>query len=386
MIISGNQQLLRTINRLAVLRAIRLNKGISRVKLADRLKLTRPTIGNLVDELIADGWLTEEKLGPTGSLGRRPVALHIDEASRILIGADINNQRVICVATTLEGEVRELSVTPTESGDADRVLDILASQVVSLWHRLCASGCKVSAMGIGVPGQVDAATGTLRYSESTGWNQLPVRDMLQARLHPAGIPDFPLLVQRAVGCIALYHFEYERREEEEPLLYVHVGNGVTAAVATSYSLMQGHNGMMGTIGHFVMDPEGPPCRCGKRGCANTLISLQAVQKATGRPISEFRAANLAGDPILARELRTAGQHFGTMLHNLSMVFKPARLFVGGPALQVDQAYLQAAQDSFTRLQASGTRPPIIELVRNESNAVALGAATGALYALVRPLR
>ncbi len=90
MVISGNQQLLRTINRLAVLRAIRLNPGISRVQLADRLGLTRPTIGNLVDDLLAGGWLKEEHLGPTGALGRRPVALHVNNDSRAIIGTDVN--------------------------------------------------------------------------------------------------------------------------------------------------------------------------------------------------------------------------------------------------------------------------------------------------------
>ena len=387
MIISGNQQLLRTINRLAVLRAIRLNQGISRTKLADRLKLTRPTIGNLVDELITDGWLVEEKLGPTGSLGRRPVALHIDEASRILIGAEINAQRVVCVATTLGGEVRELSITPVESGDAERALDILAQQVSNLWHRLCEAGCKISAMGIGVPGQVNATTGSLRLSESTGWHGLPVRDMLQTRLRLAGLPDFPLLVQRAVGCIALYHFEFERHEEEEPLLYVHVGDTVTAAIATSYSLMQGHSRMMGSIGHNIMDTEGAQCSCGNRGCANTRVSLQAIQNATGRQTTEFRAAALAGDPQLDQALHTAGQHFGTLLHNLTMLFDPARLFVGGPIFQINHEYLQAASDHLNHQQEqAGSTPLKIEVVRNEPNIVALGAATGALYSLVQPLR
>ena len=386
MVISGNQQFLRTINRLAVLRTVRLNAGISRVRLADTLNLTRPTIGNLVDELITDGWLSEERLGPTGALGRRPVALHIDDASRILVGADINNQRVICIATTLGGEIREMSVTPTHSDQADVALDILARQTGSIWQRLSAANCRISAMGIGVPGPVDSESGTLRYSDNTGWRNLPVRSMLEERLQQAGIPAFPVLVQRAVGCVALYHFEYERRTEEEPLLYVHVGHAVTAALASRYTLIQGHRGMTGAIGHVTMDPRGPLCNCGKYGCANMLATLRAVQDATGRPASEFRAAALAGDPVLSRELRTAGKHFGTLLHNLGMQFDPARLFVGGPAFQSGHEFLDSARETFNGLyEPSGITPPRIEVVRQDANAVALGAATSALYALVRPL-
>lgn len=386
MVISGNQQFLRTINRLAVLRSVRLNAGISRVKLADKLKLTRPTIGNLVEELIADGWLKEEKLGPTGVLGRRPVALHIDDASRVIIGADINHEHVICVATTLSGEVRELSITPTHSGDAEVVLDILARQTNILCQRLNEAGYQVFAMGIGVPGPVDLANGVLRHSDSTGWHNLPVRDMLQARLRQTNTPSFPLLVQRAVGCVALYHFEFERRAEEEPLIYVHAGRAVTSAIANRYELLQGRKGLTGAIGHMVMDPAGPLCQCGKRGCANTLATLHAVETETGRPLSELHAAARTGDPAVVQALRKAGHNFGTLLHNLCMQFDPARLFVGGPAFQVSQEFFSAARESFQQLhEQAGIAAQRIEIVRYDPNAVALGAASGALYTLVRPL-
>lgn len=386
MILSGNQQFLRTINRLAVLRAVRLNSGISRAKLADELKLTRPTIGNLVEELIADGWLSEEKLGPTGALGRRPVALHIDEASRIIIGADINNKHVICVATTLSGEIREFSNTPTHSGDAEVVLDILARETARLCEKVAAAGYTVFAMGVGVPGPVDLAKGTLRYSDNTGWRNLPVRQMLETRLRQSSTPEFPLMVLRAVGCVALYHFEFERQAEEEPLMYVHVGQAVTAAIANRHELIQGRNGQTGVIGHVVMDPEGPLCKCGKRGCANTLVTLQAIEAATGRPSGEFLAAEQAGDPIVVRALHEAGQHFGLLLHNLCMQFDPARLFVGGPAVQTGESFFKAAQKNFLRLhEQAGMQAQEIEIVREKANATALGAATSALYTLVRPL-
>ncbi|GAB2894587.1 ROK family transcriptional regulator [Uliginosibacterium flavum] len=386
MVISGNQQFLRTINRLAVLRSVRLNAGISRVKLADKLKLTRPTIGNLVEELIADGWLKEEKLGPTGVLGRRPVALHIDDASRVIIGADINHEHVICVATTLSGEVRELSITPTHSGDAEVVLDILARQTNILCQRLNEAGYQIFAMGIGVPGPVDLANGVLRHSDSTGWHNLPVRDMLRARLNQTYTPSFPLLVQRAVGCVALYHFEFERRAEEEPLIYVHAGRAVTSAIANRYELLQGCKGLAGAIGHMVMDPAGPLCSCGKRGCANTLATLHAVETETGHPLSELHAAARAGDPAILQALRKAGHNFGTLLHNLCMQFDPARLFVGGPAFQVSQEFFSAARESFQQLhEQAGIAAQRIEIVRYDPNAVALGAASGALYTLVRPL-
>ena len=386
MVISGNQQFLRTINRLAVLRSVRLTPGISRVRLSDELGLTRPTIGNLVEELVNDGWLTEEKTGPTGELGRRPVALRINDARRILIGADVNNQRIVITATTLGGDVRELSVTPTPSGEAKLVFDLVARLVSAMLERLATAGYEPCGIGIGVPGPVDTATGTLLYSDNTGWRELPVREMLATRLQELKAPPILLLVQRAVGCVALYNFEYERRIEEEPLMYVHVGHAVTSAIASRYSLLQGRRGLTGAIGHVILDPAGPQCPCGKRGCANTLVTMRALELASGRPSAEFRSAVQAEDKAFLDHLQTVGERFGAFLHNLCMEFDPARLFVGGPAFQeIGQHFLVAARKRFETLYApSGQPAPRIEIVRHDANAVARGAATGVLYSLVHP--
>jgi predicted NBD/HSP70 family sugar kinase len=386
MVISGNQQLLRTINRLAVLRAIRLNPGISRVQLADRLGLTRPTIGNLVDDLLAGGWLKEEHLGPTGTLGRRPVALHVNNDSRAIIGTDVNAERIICVATTLSGEVRELSISPTPPRDGEEMIDMLADHAGKVWQRLENAGFVVSGLGVGVPGMVQPQTGILRQSESTGWNQLPAGDLLKKNFELRGLSDIPILVQRAADCVAIYHFEFRRQGEEDPLLYVHSGQSITSAVASHYALLQGSNGTMGSVGHFILDPDGPPCSCGRHGCANVMATLIAVEKATGKPASEFRAAVQDNDQHVIAELQKAGRHFGVLLYNLCAQFDPARVFVGGPAFQSGPEYLNAAKQSFEELiHWEGEKGFQFEVVRHEINAVALGAATSVLHSLIRPL-
>lgn len=386
MVISGNQQLLRTINRLAVLRAIRLNPGVSRVQLADRLGLTRPTIGNLVDDLLSGGWLKEERLGPTGALGRRPVALHVNNDSRAIIGTDVNAERIICVATTLSGDVRELSISPPPPKNGEEMLEMLADHAGNMWQRLENAGLVVSGLGVGVPGTVQTQTGILRQSESTGWNQLPVRNLLQKQFEARGLPALPLLVQRAADCVAIYHFEFRRQGEEDPLLYVHSGQSITSAVASHYSLLQGSHGTMGSVGHFILDPDGPACTCGRHGCANVMATLTAVEKASGRPATEFRAAVQEGDQTVIAELQKAGRHFGVLLYNLCAQFDPARVFVGGPAFQSGPEYLNAARQSFEELIGWPDDKGLqFEVVRHETNAVALGAATSVLHALIRPL-
>lgn len=385
MVISGNQQFLRSINQIAVLRAVRMHPGTSRVGLANLLRLTRPTIGNVVDDLLKGGWLAEEHLGPTGQLGRRPVALHVDNGNRVIIGGDINNFRIICAAVTLSGEIRELSIKPAPSGNVEDVLALLAQQIVGICQRLDVVGSRVTGIGIGVPGPVDPETGALRYSESTGWNNIPMKDSLQALLTSYGMTGVPVTIERAADCVALYQFEFRRLAEEEPLLYVHTGQAVTSSVASRYNLLRGHAGTMGSIGHIILDPDGPPCPCGRRGCANVTATLQAVQNATGCPIDKIRSATQAGDQAVIRELSRAGHHFGLLLQNLCMLFDPARLLVGGMAFQSGPEFANSARETFQHLMSSSAEATCIplEIVRHEPNAVALGAATSVLYSQLR---
>lgn len=355
--------------------------------LADRLGLTRPTIGNLVDDLLAGGWLKEERLGPTGALGRRPVALHVNNDSRAIIGVDVSSERILCVATTLSGDVRELSISPAAPPqDGTEMLEMLAEHVGKMWQRLEAAGLVVSGLGIGVPGTVQPQTGVLRQSESAGWNRLPVREQLKKDLAAQGFADTPLLVQRAADCVAIYHFEFRRVGEEDPLIYVHSGQSITSAVASQYTLLQGSNGTMGSIGHFILNPEGPLCACGRHGCANVMATLTAAENATGRQAAEFRAAVQENDQEVITALQEAGRNFGILLYNLCAQFDPAHVFVGGPAFQSGPEYLNAARQSFEGLRNIPAEKPLqFEVVRHETNAVALGAATSVLHALIRPL-
>jgi len=370
---------------MALLRAVRLNPGISRVRLADQLGLTRPTIGNLVDELLNSGWLVEERLGPTGSLGRRPVALHVNNENRVVIGSDINAQRSICLVATLDGEIRNSRVIPNESGDVKQVLATLARQTFDLWQDLRSKGLQVSGMAIGVPGTVSESTGVLYNSESTGWKNIPIYDIVKKNLNNLGVSDLPIHVQRAADCVALYHFEYHCHAEEEPLLYVHVGHNVTSAIATRYALLQGNSGTMGSVGHFILEPNGVECHCGRRGCANVQATLHAVQRATGKTYREIALLEKADNSAIIHELQRAGRYFGTLLYNLSMQFDPARLLVGGQAIESGQVFLEAAQSTFMELRSFGSKPELtMETVRHDTNATALGAVTSMLYTLISP--
>lgn len=383
MVISGNQKLLKNLNRLAVLRRLRIQPGSSRVELAVALGLTKTTIGQLVDGLLAEGWVVEERSRVTGELGRRRTPLYLDRNRYTLIGVDMNPDRVIVLGTGLSGELRELSLVLTPSREADTVLDTLVTQLVAIHQKTVAGGGQVCGLGVGVPGVVDTETGMLHMSERAGWRKLPVRAMLLERLARHGLSELPALVERAVGCTALYHFEFERTAEEDPLMYVQVGAEIALAVASRYSLLRGRSGMAGSIGHLCFDPSGPRCSCGRYGCLNVMVTVQAIERETGKSPGEVRALAAAGNPQIIEVLRETGSRLGVVLYNQCLIQNPARLFVGGPAFQLGRAYLQAAQRTLDEMLGNlGRKAPRISVMRYDAHDVALGAATRVMHSLI----
>ncbi len=116
---AGSQQLLKIINRMALVRHLCANPGLSRADLAGAVGLTKSTVSLLVRELIGEGWLIEREVVATGDLGRRPTPLFIDPDRLLLLGAEVGIESVRVVATSLTGEV--LASTVASYGDSRTV-------------------------------------------------------------------------------------------------------------------------------------------------------------------------------------------------------------------------------------------------------------------------
>src|SRR3982751_5794658 len=108
----GDHRLLKNINRIALLRLLREEEGLSRAELATRSGLTRSTVSLLVKELIDEGWLRENEVPVTGQLGRRPTPLQLDGRRFVLVGAELTPDTIRVVATSIQGDVLEVNQAP----------------------------------------------------------------------------------------------------------------------------------------------------------------------------------------------------------------------------------------------------------------------------------
>lgn len=391
MLITGNQQLIRNVNRQAILREIRKRPGISRSDLAELTGLTRAAIGRLVEGLTADGWLVEEVRTVSSSLGRRPTPLVFDPFRLVLLGAHINAERSRVVACTLSGEVFEQNVLSTEGLSATDVLNTLAQQIGSMQRRFMTAGRRVCGIGVAVPGPVDPISGALRFSESTGWAMLPVRAGLQTRLNEMDLPQVPLMVERALNCIALQHAENNRLELNEALLYVHAGQSVAVSTMLHGHLVRGHNGMAGYVAHQTLRTDGPLCSCGRAGCVQAMLTLGALSRRIGLPYSLGMSAPMESvmKALAAKESETVValdeycDLFSAFVYNLSQIYDPARIFVGGLVFQAIPGLMAQLQLKLEAMCAEAALDaPQIQLMQSDGQSAAQGAAAGVLRALL----
>ena len=144
------------------------------------------------------------------------------------------------------------------------------------------AGERPAAVGVSFGGPVDASTGTVRLSNHVpGWENVPLREMLEAEF------GAPVRVENDANAAALGEHHFGAGRGHDSLLYITVSTGVGGGWILNGQLWRGAQGMAGEIGHTVVDPDGPLCLCGKRGCLERLASGQYIAQ---------RARNwLAGD-------------------------------------------------------------------------------------------
>jgi predicted NBD/HSP70 family sugar kinase len=394
MIVAGDQQLLKQINRMALVRQLCNQPGLSRAALAETVGLTKSTVSLLVRELLDEGWLSESALLATGALGRRATPLHIDSTRLALIGVDLGIGAARIVATNLLGEVLDEAVIDYANGaDAIACIGQMAAGVV---HMARADGTLAGrtllGVGIGLHGVVDDATGVLHYAPHLGWRNVDVANQMRAHFAFTALDGKPLFIQNEANVAALAELEFSNQAGADPLIYLSIGYGVGAGIIVNGRLLTGLYGFAGEVGHTILQQDGPPCSCGRRGCADALIGLQALMdEINGGPahgaelLERLFAQAEAGDAVVCAVVAAAGRKLGVLLNNLWVAFDPMCIVIGGAALRLGDRFLDPGRQVLNDCASATLLPaPAIRTPRFGINAIAIGGAAMARHYLMRP--
>ncbi len=346
----ANLPLLRGHNAAVLLGLLRAagEGGVSRLELAERSGLTPQAVSKITARLREEGLVTEA--GRRASTGGKPrTVLRLVPGARHAIGLHLDRDESVAVLADLTGEPVAVRRAPLDLGaGAPEVLAAAAAQVAEV--RAAAPEAQVIGAGVACPGPLDHRTGVLhRVTGLPQWDGYPLRDALAERL------GLPVVLDKDTNAAA--HGLAQHARGAGSFGYLHLGTGLGAGLVLGGAVHRGARTGAGEFGHQVVQLDGPPCGCGKRGCIEALCL----------------AAVAAGDsPTAARVL-------GVGAANLVELLDVDRVLLGGRTVLADPGTyvsgVAASLDGQLRAHgAGGARTVPVEAAPGGPDAVALGAA------------
>ena len=364
---TGDQQLVKRINRSVLLRLLRAQPGLSRARLSQHSGLTKSTVSALVRELLAEHWLSEAS-APVAQdgMGRPSTPLHINADVRVLIGVEIGVRQMRLVQVSLTGEVLASAGQPLANTQAQPVCAQAAQMVRQAWLALTRNHLQLSGVGVCLPGAIDEGSGVVQFAPNLGWRDVKFLAMLTRALAQAGLPEMGIHLHNDADAAALGEYEFAGGESEDPLIFVNCDVGVGAGIVLNDRLFTGARGMAGEIGHSIMQVDGALCSCGRRGCAETFIGARALDTAEG--------------------VERAARYLGVLIQNLDVMFNPRVVVLGGQSCSTHADLLEgAARTVQAYARSAGVPAPVVRGARYGLLAAAVGAAAVALHRYLRPM-
>ena len=293
----------------------------SRADLARASGLTRVTVSDLVGEMLAEGFVSE--LGaPVGSrVGKPPTLVGLAADSHHIIALDLSETDSMSGAVVnLAGTVlsrHQVHVDGAEGEQAVELVQQLAADLMEMTER------PVLGIGVGSPGVVDTA-GTVIDAPNLAWSDTP----LAARL--AEVFDVPVFVANDANTAVLGEHTFGE-SGDGGLMVIRVGTGVGAGLVLGGSLLHGHLGASGEIGHVVVDPDGERCACSRTGCLETVLSAPRLRRRTAEDGVDAPAA-----------LAEVGTRLGEVLAPIVAALNLHEIVLSGPAELLGGPLLDAA--------------------------------------------
>ena len=320
----ASSEVVRDINRRIVLNLIRTRQPISRADLARVSGLQRSTISLIVEELVEENWVIE---GPTGRLprGRRPTFLRLND-DRVIIGVDIRPTQTTVALANVNGKFtsQEVSATPA---DPKAAVDALIQRIQAL-IRSC-PGKKIEGIGISLPGRPSA--GHLVFAPNLTWGDFDIRGPISRAT------GLEIELENAANACVLAAVWFDRMESCRNLVVVTVSEGIGAGVLINGQLARGLNGMAGEFGHVPLDPDGPRCGCGSRGCWEVFGSNRAALRyyhessthADGLSFPDLLSLADQGDTRAVQALEKMAHYLGRGMRMIVAGLAPERIIIIG---------------------------------------------------------
>lgn len=383
----AKHETMRSVNTATLLNCLFDNGALTRQELQKRTGLSWGAVSNIVAELLSLNILCETPV-KSSHAGRKPSVVDINPKDNLCIGVDIHMQGISCVITDLSGHALislRRSISDASRQDViDRTVDVIREAI----RTLKAKPESLIGIGVSIQGSIDRDSRVSQYSPHLpDWTNVPVCELLENEFHlPA------LLFHDTIAMIMA-----ERRHSAHNvrnMAFVKLDMGLGLSLVVNDQVYRGYNGNASEFGHMIIDPDGPLCTCGNRGCLEAHVSGRSIvnQIREGVVRGQCRLA-LSGD--FERDLAAAvqaarsgsaferevfdrmGGYFGIGISNLINFINPELVVLGGDMARYTDLYLDKAMTVIRKNVWNSSRIQIA-LSSLDSNGAAVGAALGLL--------
>lgn len=299
------------------------------------------------------------------------------------IGVDVGGTATKGACVTDAGQILFRAQVDTDVTAATK--SILAV-VESLAERAASERVEVGSVGIGAAGFIDASKGEVTFSPNLVYDDPAIGSAVRART------GLDVLVDNDANAAAWGEYRVGAAAGVADLAFVTLGTGVGSGFVVGGSLLRGSRGAGAELGHIVIDPDGPPCPCGLRGCLEQFASGGAIERAAKEAIAGGEETLLAGsspavtgedvaraaagyDEVACRILKRAGTALGIGLSNVVNLFDPQVIVLGGSVVEAGEPYLGPARDRLAAMLSAQRRRPVrLDVSTLGNSAGVVGAA------------
>lgn len=372
-----NLQTIKQSNRATVLNFIRQQEPVSRSDIARELNLSPTTASAAVSDLIDSGLVRESGQGASTG-GRRPILLEIDPKGGTVISVDVSSaygRRIIrAAALDLKSDILTEVMREQEIEGNAAFLSAISNIIHDLIDSPDVELREAVAIGVSVPGLVNAGSGELVFA-NINVSSLALGSLLAQEFRA------PVLVQNSEDAAALGEYRFGAGRGCHSLLYLSVGAGAGVGLVVDGRIYQRGRTSAGEVGHVTLQPDGPLCRCGNRGCFSTLVSSEALVDAvhaalaagngpapaelTGgaSDVPQIMRAARAGQPQCLEAVKAAAEWVGIVMANLINLLNPEVIALGGELFEGDNYFFSLVQ-SIAGRRALKDYVPGVRLVRS----------------------
>ncbi|MBP1969321.1 putative NBD/HSP70 family sugar kinase [Virgibacillus natechei] len=334
---TGDQNLIKQINKSVVFKLIEEKGPVSRAHISKSTGLNKATVSTMVAELINDSFVYEIT-SDQSSGGRKPVMLYFNNHAGYTIGIDLGVNYILGVLTDLKGNIIGEINRDLHDIEFDYVIENLTSVIELLLKKAPESTYGVVGISIGVPGNVDKED-TILFAPNLKWKQVDLKQVMEDRFH------IPTTIENEANAGSHGERLYGAGKNVPNLIYVSIGVGIGTGIIINHNLYTGASGISGEMGHFTIEANGKKCSCGSRGCWELYASESAlfIDAKTHDLLNDENEIDLGyliseaqmGNTDVLQMLNKLGENIGIGLTNIINIFNPEIIVIGNRIAQFE---------------------------------------------------